>query len=241
MWRELGHFSSVFVPPCANDSGLAVGAATDALAALEGEPYVDWSVYCGLDFEWDSSPDPKFWQRIPFDKADIADALESGRVFAWVQGRAEIGPRALGNRSLLADPFNPQTRDRLNEIKQREGYRPIAPCCRIEDVGKVYDRDFEDPFMLFFRRAKRDDLGAVTHVDGSARCQTVSQETNQPLHDLLTVFAERHGVGVLCNTSLNFKAMGFINQMSDLTKYCETRGVSDFVVGDAWFRRAEAS
>jgi hydroxymethyl cephem carbamoyltransferase len=238
MWRELGHFSSVFVPPCPNDSGLAVGSITDALAVMTGEPYIDWNVYCGLEFEWDSSPDPQVWQRREFSEAAIADAIAGGRVFAWVQGRAELGPRALGNRSLLANPFDARTRDRLNDIKLRETYRPVAPCCRLEDVGKVYDRDFPDPYMLYFRKATTRDLAAVTHVDDSARCQTVTREANKQLHDLLTAFGERHGVGVLCNTSLNFKERGFINRMSDLTRFCETRGVDDFVVGDAWFQRA---
>jgi hydroxymethyl cephem carbamoyltransferase len=77
----------------------------------------------------------------------------------------------------------------------------------------------------------------VTHVDGSARVQTVSAESNAPLHRLLTAFAERRGVGVLCNTSLNFKGRGFINRLSELARYCEQRGLNDMVVGDAWFER----
>jgi hydroxymethyl cephem carbamoyltransferase len=211
----------------------------DALLEYTGDPHVSWNVYCGLDFEWDRDPNPARWERRPLEEAQLADTLAGGRVVAWVQGRWEMGPRALGNRSLLAEPFNPQTKDRLNEIKQREDYRPIAPCCRIEDVGKVYDADFHDPYMLYFRRATTPRLGAVTHVDGSARVQTVAKEDNEPLHDLLSAFAERHGVGVLCNTSLNFKTMGFINRMSDLELYCETRGLHDMVVGDTWFQRDE--
>lgn len=239
MWRQLGHFSSVFVPPCTNDSGSAIGHALDALHTLTGDPRADWDVYCGLEFDWDQDPPPATWQRRPLDDAQLADTIASGHVVAWVQGRWEIGPRALGNRSLLADPFDPATRDRLNEIKQREGYRPIAPVCRIEDAGKVFDTDFHDPYMLYFRMVTTPDLGAVTHVDGSARCQTVTKESNQRLHELLSVFSKRHGVGVLCNTSLNYKHMGFINRMSDLAHYCENNGVSDFVVGDAWFQRIE--
>ena len=239
-WRELGHFSSVFVPPCTNDSGAAIGTALDALAAATGDPYVEWSVYSGLEFEWDREPDPEKWKRRDVDEDAIAAALLSGRIFAWVQGRAEIGPRALGNRSLLADPFRPETKDRLNEIKQREDYRPIAPCCRLEDVGRVYDRDFPDPYMLYFRRATTGDLGAVTHVDGSARVQTVAAEENPPLHQLLSAVAKQSGVGVLCNTSLNFKGVGFINRMSDLSRYCQIRRINDFVVGSAWFRRRAA-
>jgi hydroxymethyl cephem carbamoyltransferase len=240
MWRELGHFSSVFVPPCANDSGSALGSAIDALHALTGNPHVDWDVYCGLEFEWDCDPDRTKWKRLNLEMGHLADALANGRTVAWVQGRFEMGPRALGNRSLLAEPFQESTRDRLNHIKLREDYRPIAPCARIEDVGKVFDRDFHDPHMLYFRMVTTPDLRAITHVDGSARVQTVTKESNRPQHDLLSAFSERHGIGVLCNTSLNYKVMGFINRMSDLADYCETRGISDMVVGDAWFQRAEA-
>jgi hydroxymethyl cephem carbamoyltransferase len=83
----------------------------------------------------------------------------------------------------------------------------------------------------------RDRLGAVTHVDGTARAQTVARDDNPRLHDLLTAFAARTGLGVLCNTSLNFKGFGFINRMSDLVRYCDEREIDDFVVGDDWFER----
>jgi hydroxymethyl cephem carbamoyltransferase len=240
MWRDLGHFSSVFVPPCPNDSGLAIGGAADALRLCTGDPFIDWDVYGGLEFEWDQEPDPSIWRRQAMTVGEVADALADGRIVAWVQGRAEIGPRALGNRSLLADPSDPRTRDRLNEIKQRENYRPIAPVCRIEDAAKVFDTDFEDPYMLYFRMVTSDRLGAVTHVDGSARCQTVTQKSNRRLHELLCAVADRSGIGVLCNTSLNFKGLGFINRMSHLAEYCEERGVDDFVAGDAWFQRIDS-
>lgn len=236
-WRELEHFSSVSVPPCTNDSGSALGTALDALHAVTGDPRLDWDVYCGLEFEWDAEPNPRWWIRQPLEFAPLSDALAEGRIVAWVQGRWEMGPRALGNRSLLAAPFSAQIRDCLNEIKQRESYRPIAPVCRIEDTGKVFDRTFHDPYMLFFRGVTSPGLGAVTHVDGSARAQTVTKESNGQLHSLLSAFAARHGVGVLCNTSLNYKAKGFINRMSDLVHYCNTRGILEMVVGNTWFRR----
>lgn len=241
MWRELGHFSSVFVPPCTNDSGSALGTALDALATITGEPHIEWDVYSGLEFEWDSHPDAERWERRDLDLGGVADALARGEIFAWVQGRWEMGPRALGNRSLLAEPFDSKTRDRLNELKQREGYRPVAPVCRVEDLAELFHEDFEDPYMLYFRRVRSQSLGAVTHVDGSARCQTVSRENNELLHDLLSAFAERRGAGILCNTSLNFKGFGFINRMSDLVKYCEARGVRQMVVGDSWFSRTQTS
>ncbi|MEU7056922.1 3'-hydroxymethylcephem-O-carbamoyltransferase [Streptomyces sp. NPDC046197] len=239
-WDELGHFSSVFVPPCTNDSGSAVGTAIDAVSTFTGDPHIDWSVYSGLGFVTDTRPDPARWRPRRLDHDALVTALSDGRVVAWVQGRWEIGPRALGNRSLLAEAFGAGTRDRLNDIKQREDYRPIAPCCRIEDLGKVFHEDFEDPYMLYFRHVRKSSgLHAVTHVDGTARVQTVRESGNPQLHRLLTAFAARRGVGVLCNTSLNFNGEGFINRMSDLVLYCESRGIADMVVGDTWYRRTE--
>jgi hydroxymethyl cephem carbamoyltransferase len=241
MWRESGQFSSVFVPPCPNDSGSAIGTAIDALTAETGDPHIEWNVYSGLEFDWDHEPEPSSWMRRDLNLNGLVDALTAGEVVAWVQGRWEIGPRALGNRSLLAEPFNPSTRDRLNEIKQREGYRPVAPCCRLEDASKIFDSGFADPHMLYFRRVRAEGLGAITHVDGSARPQTVTKESNRRLYELLCRFADVHGLGVLCNTSLNYKGAGFINRLSDLTKYCETRGVSQMVVGDTWFTQVDPS
>ena len=236
-WARLGHFSTVFVPPCPNDSGSALGTALDAQRAETGSPRCDWSVYAGLDFVTDVLPDPESWTAAPASDDGVAGALAEGRVVAWVQGRWEMGPRALGNRSLLAEPYRTATRDRLNAIKAREGYRPIGPTCRVEDLSRCFEESFEDPYMLYFRRVRDASLQAVTHVDGSARAQTVSADSNPRLHGLLTAFAGRTGLGVLCNTSLNFNGHGFVNRMSDLAAFCEERGVDDMVVGDTWYRR----
>ncbi|MGK4581727.1 carbamoyltransferase C-terminal domain-containing protein [Kitasatospora sp. HPMI-4] len=235
-WRELGHFSEVFVPPCPNDSGSAIGTAADALATLTGSPSIEWDVYSGLDFVTDTLPDPARWQRRPLDDAALASALGAGRIAAWCQGRWEIGPRALGNRSLLADACSAASKNRLNVIKQRETYRPIAPVARVEDLAAAFDADFEDPYMLYFRRVRDQRLAAVTHVDGSARVQTVSHQSNQRLHRLLGAVASDTGLGVLCNTSLNFNGHGFVNRMTDLIAYCESRGVTDMVVGEDWYQ-----
>lgn len=239
-WRELGHFSSVFVPPCPNDSGSAIGTAIDAQATVTGEPFLDWDVYAGLEFVHDAEPSAERWHARPKDDAALADVLAGGSVVAWVQGRWEIGPRALGNRSLLAEPFRDATRDLLNDIKTREAYRPIAPCARVEDLATAFHEDFEDPFMLYFRHVRDRRLKAITHVDGSARVQTVSAASNPAQHALLSAFAQRTGLGVLCNTSLNFNGHGFINRMSHLVEYCEARGISEMVVGDRWYSRAGA-
>jgi hydroxymethyl cephem carbamoyltransferase len=240
MWRELGHFSSVFVPPCTNDSGSALGTAIDALAHATGDPHIDWDVYRGLEFESDIEPDPAVWRLRPCDPSALAETLGDGRVVAWVEGRCEIGPRALGHRSLLAEPFSARITDTLNGIKKREAYRPIAPICRLEDAAAAFKEDFADPYMLYFRHVRAPNLHAVTHVDGSARAQTVTTASNPALHGLLTAFADRYGIGVLCNTSLNFHGCGFINRLSDLIRFCDDRGIDDFVVERRWYQRAAA-
>jgi hydroxymethyl cephem carbamoyltransferase len=237
-WQELGHFSSVFVPPCTNDSGSAIGTAIDAALHFTGKGTIDWNVYAGLPFETDVVPPAESWTKQPLDYGATVRRILGGEITAWVQGAWEMGPRALGNRSLVASAFDASSKDRLNEIKQREDYRPIAPACRVEDLSKLFDESFEDPYMLYFRTVVSPTIPAVTHVDGTARVQTVSRTDNAPMHRLLSTVAEQAGAGVLCNTSLNWPGLGFINRLSDLLKYCERRGIRQVVVGDECYLAA---
>jgi hydroxymethyl cephem carbamoyltransferase len=236
-WREHGLFSSVFVPPCTDDSGSALGTALDALFAITGDPHISWSVYAGLDFDVDQLPAADEWRVHDLDVVSLAERLANGHIVAWVQGPWEMGPRALGHRSLLADPAQASMRTRLNRIKHREQFRPIAPCCRIEDMARCFDPGFPDPYMLYFQRVRSRQLEAIRHVDGSSRVQSVRPEENPRLHALLTATADRTGVGVLCNTSLNLRGRGFINRMSDLCLFAERAGIEHMVVGERWFER----
>lgn len=168
----------------------------------------------------------------------IADMLAHDLILGWVNGKYEIGPRALGNRSILAAPFQVHTRVRLNEIKQREQFRPIAPVC-LEEAARWFGCDQASPFMLYTYRAQTDALAAVTHVNGTARIQTVSAETNRHMYDLLSAFKVRTGYGILCNTSLNFKGRGFINKIDDLSIYVIEHKLDGFVVEDkAYFLKS---
>jgi hydroxymethyl cephem carbamoyltransferase len=99
----------------------------------------------------------------------------------------------------------------------------------------AFHEGFADPYMLYFHTVRSPELKAVTHVDGSARAQTVSRDSNSALHRLLTAFASQYGLGVLCNTSLNFKARGFINTMSELVEFCQSHDVDSMVIGDVWY------
>jgi predicted NodU family carbamoyl transferase len=238
-WRETGIFSDVFVPPVANDSGSAIGTAIDAQLHFTGNAKIKWDVYSGLPFRTDS---PSVRGRYDIRDAsyeEVAHLLSSGLILGWVSGRYEIGPRALGNRSILSAPFDESARMRLNEIKQREQFRPIAPVCLEADAARWFDCDHESPFMLFTYKANTDALAAVTHVNDTARLQTVSRSTNAHLFDLLVAFKARTGYGVLCNTSLNFNGKGFINNLRDLDTYTRDRELDGFVIdGRAYLLRS---
>ena len=229
-WKEAGLFPEVFVPPVANDSGSAIGTAIDAQLHFTGNPKIDWDVYAGLVFITEHSFDLTQYDFYETNYELIADMLANDLIIAWVSGKYEVGPRALGNRSIFAAPFRESTKMRLNEIKQREQFRPIAPVCLEEEAARWFGCDEASPFMLFTHRVKTRMLAAVTHVNGTARIQTVSSITNRKLYDLLTAFKARTGYGVLCNTSLNFKERGFINKMDDLSVYTVEHNLDGFVV-----------
>ncbi len=236
LWRDSGLFRDVFVPPIANDSGAAVGTAIDAQFALSGRAKIGWDVYRGLEFQWDHEPDG--FDVATLDVAALAGLLAADHIVAWVQGKYEIGPRALGNRSLLAAPFAESMTARLNGIKRREPYRPIAPVCVDEEAHRCFGVSDLSPYMLYFFKVRAPELRAVTHVDGSARVQTLSETANPRLYSLLCAFRERTGFGVLCNTSLNFPDRGFINRSSDLFAYAVAEGIDTVVVDDRVYTRA---
>lgn len=235
-WKGSGLFADVFVQPCTNDSGSAIGTAADAMFRLTGNAKIEWDAYAGEHFVHDEA-DLSGFEPVARDDAGIVERLADGAVLAWVQGRYEIGPRALGNRSLIAAPFTKDMHARLNAIKKREGFRPIAPILLEDEMDRLFENHGPSPHMLFFQKVRTDALKAVTHVDGSARAQTVTVDQNPRMHALLTEFKRKTGYGVLCNTSLNFSGKGFINRLSDLARYARDTGLDGFVVGDVFYRR----
>lgn len=237
LWRTSGLFADVFVPPVTNDSGSAVGTAIDAQRHLTGHAKVEWNVYSGAEFRYDVSRIGDPFERVASGLEGVAEDLRDGSVIAWVQGRCEIGPRALGHRSLLASATFADMQERLNAVKGREGYRPIAPVCREEDVSQYFDWSGASPHMLYFQRVNNpEQIPAVTHVDGSARAQTVTEAENSRLYELLGKVKDHTGVGVLCNTSLNFPGRGFINRTSDLIEYVLDRRLDGFVLDGDYYR-----
>lgn len=230
-WRNSGLFEDIFVPPCTNDTGSAIGTGIDAMREFTGKAKVEWNVYRDKVFE-DDRPDMPDVDVHQLDVKHVAELLRQEKVVAWTQGRCEIGPRALGNRSILASPFTDAMRDRLNAIKNREGFRPIAPICMEEEMSRHFDWQGSSPHMLYFQKVRNKDLRAITHVDGTARAQSVNAEQNPIMYRLLSAFRDISGAGVLCNTSLNFNGTGFINRTSDLYQYSKINGISGFVYND---------
>lgn len=236
-WRDSGIFESVFVPPCCNDSGGAIGTAVHAQFFETGNAKIDWSVYAGEVFRHDAEIDSGRFTHVSWSPDALAANIKAGAIFAWVEGRYEIGPRALGHRSLLAEPFRKETLNRLNAIKLRENYRPVAPIATLKGM-RNFSPNSLSPYMLFFHNVLNQNLGAITHVDGSARAQSIVREDAPLLHDLLEAFGRESGEEVLCNTSLNFKGRGFINRLSDLQTFVSNSGIDGFVVdGEIYLTR----
>jgi carbamoyltransferase len=209
-------FRRVFVQPAAGDSGTAIGVCYQIYNNLLGKPrnYVMEGAFTGPEFA-DADIRSEI-QRAGLDSesysgrevtARAARDIAEGLVVGWFQGRMEFGPRALGNRSIVADPRRAEMKDVLNErIKKREPFRPFAPSILEERVADYFEQTHPAPTMLMVYQIKperRLQIPAVTHVDGSGRLQTVSREVNPRYHQLITDFAELTGVPVVLNTSFN--------------------------------------
>lgn len=212
-------FKRLYVQPAANDAGGAVGAAALAYVECSGRrPCREQlaSVYLGPAYTServcqllrsagiryrDCRNDPESLFQL------TAEALVNGKVVGWFQGRMEFGPRSLGARSILADPRHPEMRDRINAmVKKRESFRPFAPAVLDFKANDHFDLDHDSPFMLETCQVISSlDLPAITHVDGSARVQTVNRKTNQRFFDLLMAFDKLTGCPMLLNTSFNVK------------------------------------
>jgi carbamoyltransferase len=250
-----GIFDQVFVQPAAHDAGSALGAAMAAsLPCNDG--FRDKSmthVYFGTDvgLERSVSSTLRRWKNfLDYDHvkdvaATSASLLAEGAVVGWVQGRAEFGPRALGNRSILADPRPASNKDRINQmVKKREAFRPFAPSVLEEQVGTFFvvtGSEARFPFMLFALQVQpemRSILGAVTHVDGTARIQTVSRQSNPLYWRLLREFELRTGIPILLNTSFNNNAEPIVNSVDDAIACFLTTGLDYLIVGDFIVRKS---
>src|SRR3954447_10664619 len=217
--REAG-FDNVWIQPAAGDDGIAIGCAYYGWLEIlkQRRSFVMDHSYIGMPYSEQEVADAtsKFLVRIQITARrseevcrDTVRLLAEQRVIGWFQGGSEFGPRALGNRSLLADPRKADMKDVLNRrVKHRQPFRPFAPIVLAERAKEIFEGDEDSPFMLIAKPVRpewRDRIPAVVHVDGSARVQTVSGDTNPMLYRLLKEFEALTGVPVLINTSFNVK------------------------------------
>jgi carbamoyltransferase len=210
--REHPAVRQTWVPPFCNDSGSAIGAAVLAWAAYAGLHAFAWTVRSGPPLGPAPATTPG-WSPAPATAEDIAEILyRTDEPVMVLDGRAELGPRALGGRSILASPLSATMKERLNGIKDRESYRPIAPICLVAEAPGIFAPGSPDPYMLFDHLVRPewvDRIPAVLHLDGTARLETVDPEIDPEIGRILHRFQELSGVPVLCNTSANRNGSGF--------------------------------
>jgi carbamoyltransferase len=242
--RDSGIFDDIWVQPAAGDAGTALGAAlwVDREArgahaanrafrmehAYLGPAYSDQQIEAALRHAHARYDKPA---NLP---QAIATHLVDDRIVGWFQGRMEFGPRALGARSILASPLHAQMQARLNELKDREDFRPVAPAVIEEAAGDWFENCTRSPFMLFVHRvppAQRARIPAACHADGTARVQTVSRDANPLYHDLIDAFGRRTGVPVVINTSFNTRGKPIVCTPRDALECFYTSPLDVLAIG----------
>jgi carbamoyltransferase len=245
LWRE-GPFEQIWVQPAAGDAGTALGAALEMARRLGDRLEPMSSAALGRDF---SAADLRDWlQRadLAFEEpADIAEAvaeiLAADGVVAWFQGRSEYGPRALGHRSLLANPSRAENLSRMNDIKGREHFRPVAPMVLLERAAEIFEGPLPSPYMLFVHTVRpewKSRIPAVVHVDGTARVQTVDAREEPLVARMLKCFERRTGLPVVVNTSLNTAGRPMVDDPRDALECFGSGPVDALALGPFMVRRA---
>lgn len=238
-----GYVKNIFIQPAANDAGTALGAALE-LAYHKGIKFKKLKhAYLGPSYGNESIRTALKKSKLRFHnykdiEGKAAELLARNKIIAWFQGNMEFGPRALGNRSILAAPDSKEIRDKVNTIKQRESWRPLAPSILEEEASKYFLNIVDSPFMnLTFkvRPEKKQEIGGVVHVDSSARLQTVSKEINKPFYNLIKAFYQIKGLPLVLNTSFNSRGMPIVmtpeDAISEFLKM-ERLGLNYLVMGN---------
>jgi carbamoyltransferase len=219
--RRSGLFADVYVPPFPNDSGSAIGAACAAMWHHTGNAALNWDVYSGPKLE-EYRPE-QGWTASDCSLEELARLLhEENEPVVFLNGRAELGPRALGNRSIIAAPVSETMKGILNEVKHREAYRPVSPICLEEEAPAIFEPGTPDPYMLFDHVVLEewlDRIPAICHLDKSARLQTITEKRNPEIACLLKAYKELSGIPMLCNTSANHKGAGFFPDVKSVTDW----------------------
>jgi len=240
----------IFIQPAASDDGVAIGAALSAPVAAGFRCGEMTKAYLGPQ----STPEEieaalrtykLSYQRVDNPAQTAADLLARGALIGWWQGREEFGPRALGNRSILADPRDILNRDRVNNaVKFREDWRPFAPSVLEEEGASLFENYHTTPFMtltLQVRPERKADIAAAVHVDGSARVQSVRRDQNEPYYDLIKSFAAKTGVPAVLNTSFNLKGEPIVNSLFDAIRTFYTSGLDALILDRYLIAKGSAS
>ncbi|MDQ2075179.1 carbamoyltransferase C-terminal domain-containing protein [Marinimicrobium sp. ABcell2] len=241
-------FKDIYVMPAAGDNGTSIGAAYFAYNHILGEKhrFHHSNPFVGNEYDNDALEAVLKKCKLNYTRStdvcrDTADILHEGKIVGWFQGRMEIGPRALGNRSILADPTRQDMKDKINaEVKHREAYRPFAPSAIAEERRRYFDIDVEAPFMLkvcAVRDEYKSKLPAITHVDGSARLQTVRADTNPRYHRLIEEFGKLSGIPVVLNTSFNIMGEPVVESPLQAIRCFFSNGLDVLVMGDFIVRK----
>jgi carbamoyltransferase len=236
-----GPFARVFIQPAANDPGTSIGACL--LKHVDnggGREFRMEHTYWGPSFS-DREIEQSLkaagvpYKRVKDAPATAARLLANDKIVAWFQGRMECGPRALGNRSILSDPRTAEKKDILNaRVKHRESFRPFAPSVLEEKVGECFNSDHPSPFMILVYHVlpeRKHKLQAVTHVDGTARVQTVSRKTNKRYYRLIEEFEKHTGVPVVLNTSFNVRGQPIVCTPAEAIDCYLGTGIDALVIG----------
>lgn len=240
--RDSGLFKQIWVQPAAGDAGTALGAAlwTDAQERGSQErQYCMQHAFLGPAYSDEDIEQFLRWSKLPYRRLsdvaeETADLLAQDKVIGWFQQRMEFGPRALGARSILASPLHASMQTRLNEIKDREDFRPVAPVVLEEEGANWFVGADVSPFMLFVYDVKperADAIPAVRHVDGTARIQTINRQQHPRYYDLLKAFQARTGVPVLVNTSFNTRGEPIVCTPRDAIECFWTSPLDALIIG----------
>jgi len=244
---ELPGVDDVFTHPLCGDLGGAAGAALVACFQQTGaHPERLTTLALGVEFSDEVIERTLRTAKVPYQRstdiaADVADELQAGRIVGWFQGRMEAGPRALGQRSILANPTSLKYRDDVNEVvKFREEWRPFCPSMLEDSADRYLEHHTYAPFMVISFPATEDlanDAPAIVHVDGTSRVQLVSEERNPLFAQLLTAFAERSGVPVVLNTSFNVRGEPIVCTPLDAIRTFSASGMDSLAIGSFLVRK----
>ncbi len=236
-------FDDIYIQPASGDDGIAIGGAYQLYHDLTGADRccVMRNALLGPGYSNDEIKAFLDGSKIKYETPEsledrTAELIADGNIVGWFQGRMEFGPRALGSRSILADPTRSEMKDLLNKyVKHREDFRPFAPSCLEERAGEFFEGCSSSPFMLFVYPVKEDKksvLPAITHIDGTARVQTVAKDVNPRYYKMIEAFERKRGVPVVLNTSFNVMGEPIVNTPSDAVRCFYSTGIDALAIGD---------